>query len=191
MEKSHRVSRLSVHPRLRPRESVFASNPELYRGDTQAVCSPFLRECVMAMEDCCDEVHEAQELTRQGTYDLPRMTKVLQSERVFLLIDEGTVRRYKADLTEEIEPQINELLSRAEKGLQILIKKEGMLRSKVEAGQPRPSSRATVKLKTTGMSKLEVRRIQMLARQRERLEEEMAALQAEVDKLELAAMKKR
>ena len=46
-------------------------------------------------------------------------------------MDEGTVRRYKADLTDEIEPQINELLSRAEKGLQVLLKRENMLQAKV------------------------------------------------------------
>ncbi|RPD66869.1 hypothetical protein L227DRAFT_605313 [Lentinus tigrinus ALCF2SS1-6] len=142
----------------------------------------------MAMEDCCDEAHEAQEIIRQGTYDLPRMSKVLDSERVFLLIDESTVRRYKADLTDEIEPQINELLSRAEKGLQLLLKKESMLQTKVEASQSRPTSRAAAN--TTGMNKLDVRRMQMLSRQRQKLEEEAAALQAEVDAMELAAMKK-
>ncbi|KAL6309773.1 Spc19-domain-containing protein [Sparassis latifolia] len=131
MDKSHRVSRLSVHPRLGPRESVFAGNADLYRGDTQAVCSPYLRDCVLAMEDCCEEAHDAQEIIRQGTYDLPRITRVLENERVFLLIDEATVRRYKADLTDEIEPQINELLSRAEKGLQILLKRESTLRTRV------------------------------------------------------------
>ncbi|THG96876.1 hypothetical protein EW026_g5031 [Hermanssonia centrifuga] len=143
----------------------------------------------MAMEDCCDEAYEAQEILRQGTRDLPRMTRVLENERVFLLVDETTVRRYKADLTDEIEPQVNELLSRAEKGLSILAKKESMLLGKAEAAQhAKPASRSTVN--TTGMNKLEARRIQMLARQRERLEEEMAALQAEVDAMELAAIKK-
>ena len=80
------------------------------------------------------------------------MTKVLESERVrpsygrsleysidvralqvFLLVGESTVRRYKADLTDEIEPQINELLSRAEKGLQVLLKKESVLQAKVRS----------------------------------------------------------
>ena len=56
MEKKSRVSRLSMHPKYAPRESVFAGSAEIYRGDNNAVCSPFLRECVMAMEDCCDEV---------------------------------------------------------------------------------------------------------------------------------------
>ncbi|KAI9000733.1 Spc19-domain-containing protein [Trametes punicea] len=189
MEKSHRVSRLSVHPRLGPRDSVFPGNPDLYRTvDSNTTCSPYLQECVMAMEDCCDEAYEAQELIRQGTYDLPRISKVLQSDKVFLLVDESTVRRYKADLSDEIEPQINELLSRAEKGMQILLKRESMLQAKLEASQSRPSSRAAAS--TAGMNKLDVRRMQMLARQRQKLEEELAALQAEVDSMELSAMKK-
>ena len=50
---------------------------------------------------------------------------------MFLLVDEGTVRKYKADLTDEIEPQIRELLSRAEKGLRLLVKRENMLRTRV------------------------------------------------------------
>ncbi|KAI0732866.1 Spc19-domain-containing protein [Fomitopsis betulina] len=189
-DRSHRVSRLSVHPRYAPRESVFTSAPELYRSDN-AVCSPFLRECVLAMEDGCEEAREAQKVVREGTYDLPRITKVLENERVFLLIDEATVRRYKADLTDEIEPQINELISRAEKGLQILLKRESMLRAKVESTlSSRPSSRATASINTTGMSKLDVRKIQMLARQREQLEDEAAALQREIDDMDLATMRR-
>ncbi|OSD04547.1 hypothetical protein PYCCODRAFT_107646 [Trametes coccinea BRFM310] len=184
MERSQRVSRLSVHPRLGPRDSIFPGNPELYRTvDTNATCSRYLQECVMAMEDCCEEAYSAQELIRQGTYDLPRISKVLDSERVFLLVDESTVRRYKADLSDEIEPQINELISRAEKGMQILLKKESMLQAK-----SRPTSRAAAT--TAGMNKLDVRRMQMLARQRQKLEEELQALQAEVDAMELSAMKK-
>ena len=36
-------------------------------------------------------------------------------------------------------------------------------------------------INTVGMSKLDVRKIQMLARQREKLEDEAAALQREID----------
>ncbi|KAI0080849.1 hypothetical protein K474DRAFT_1657348 [Panus rudis PR-1116 ss-1] len=131
MERASRQSRLSTHPRYAPRESVFAGHPDLYRGDTNAVCSPYLFDCVQAMEHCCDEGFETQENLRKGTYDLPRMTKVLENERVFLLIDEATIRKYQADLTDEIEPQINELLSRADKGLKALMKRESVLRTKV------------------------------------------------------------
>ncbi|KAJ3556798.1 hypothetical protein NM688_g1822 [Phlebia brevispora] len=190
MEKATRMSRLSVYPRYAPRESVWAGSAELHKSDSNAVCSPFLRECVMAMEDCCDEAYEAQNILRQGTQDLPRITKVLTSERVFLLVDEETVRKYKTDLTDEIEPQVHELLSRAEKGLKILQKREAMLQSKVKSVQQTQQTTRSG-LNTVGMNKLEARRIQMLARQRERLEEELAALQAEVDAMELSAIKKK
>ena len=95
---------------------------------------------------------------------------------------EGTVRKYQADLTDEIEPQIRELLARAEKGLNNLHRRESVLQAKAEAmKQAKQSSRATVS--TTGLNKSDARRIQMLARQRERLEEELEALQEEVDSL--------
>lgn len=47
---------MSVHPRSR--ESIFAGSADLYRGDAAAVCSPNLRECVLAMEDCAEEVRQ-------------------------------------------------------------------------------------------------------------------------------------
>lgn len=49
------MSRLS-RANLKARESIFTSGPDLYRGDIQARCPPDLEECVMAMEDCCEEV---------------------------------------------------------------------------------------------------------------------------------------
>lgn len=48
------MSRMSV--RSRGRESIFASSADYYRGDAAAICSPNLRECVLAMEDCAEEV---------------------------------------------------------------------------------------------------------------------------------------
>lgn len=47
----------------RPRESVFASGIDSYRGDINAVCPPNLRECVLAMEDCCEEVGDLMSIT--------------------------------------------------------------------------------------------------------------------------------
>ncbi|KAA1466527.1 hypothetical protein DENSPDRAFT_831384 [Dentipellis sp. KUC8613] len=182
MSQGPRVSRLSVRPR--PRDSIFPGGAELYRsGDAPAVCSPNLRECVLAMEDCCEEAYEAQQLLRNGTFDLPRMAKILDNERVFLLIDEGTVRKYKADISDEIEPQITELISRAEKGLKALLKKESALQAKVESAQSHPPTG------TTASTKLGNRRLQLLVKQRERLEEEIRQIESEV--LSLEAKQKR
>ena len=49
------MSRLS-RANVKARESIFTSGPEQYIGDAQARCPPDLEECVLAMEDCCDEV---------------------------------------------------------------------------------------------------------------------------------------
>ncbi|KAF9462030.1 Spc19-domain-containing protein [Collybia nuda] len=175
------MSRLS-RANLKARESIFAGGPEIYRGDIQAICPPNLAECVMAMEDCCEEAYEAQQLLRNGTYDLPRMQKVLENQRVFLLVDEGTVKKYKADLADEIEPSINELIEHAEKGLKALEKKESQLQAQVEAGRSRPLRLA---VGATAAQKLETRRLQMLTKQRERLEQEVKELESEVEALEL------
>ena len=102
-------------------------------------------------------------------------------------MDEGTVRKYKTDLTDEIEPQIKELLSRAEKGLKALLKRESTLRAKVDSTEQMKQAVRPV-MHTAGMNKLEARRIQMLVRQHERLQEELKALQAEVDTLVRSAL---
>lgn len=49
------MSRLS-RANLKARESIFSSGPDQYIGEIQARCPPDLEECVMAMEDCCEEV---------------------------------------------------------------------------------------------------------------------------------------
>jgi hypothetical protein len=47
-------------------------------------------------------------------------------------VDEVTVRRYKADLADEIEPQISELIERAEKGLKSWEAKQAALEAQVK-----------------------------------------------------------
>ncbi|KAI0254800.1 Spc19-domain-containing protein [Lactifluus subvellereus] len=175
-----RQSRLSVRPRTR--ESFFPGGSEWHCADPQSSFSRDLLESVLAMEDCCEEAHEAQQILRNGTFDLPRMARVLDNQRVFLLVDEDTVEKYKADLSDEIEPQITELISRAEKGLKALQKKRLLLQTKVETAQSRPQSRFA----PGGAN----RRLQMLVKQRERLEAQLRELESEILTME-AAQKRR
>lgn len=123
-----------------------------------------------------------QHLLRNGTKDLPRMNKILANERVFLLVDEGTIKRYKSELADEIEPAIAELIERAEQGLAGMLKKEAALQIKVENAKNRLR---TVRGATTIAQKTEARQLQLLTKQRERLEEEVKALEKEVEELEL------
>ncbi|KXN89509.1 hypothetical protein AN958_05671 [Leucoagaricus sp. SymC.cos] len=184
------MSRLS-RANLKARESIFTSGPSIHRSDTVALCPPDLEECVAAMEDCCEEAYEAQQLLRNGTRDLPRMIKILDNERVrrpntlvecssqsrrqvFLLVNEDTIKRYKNDLAEEVEPTISGLIERAEQGLAALEKKETMTRTKLENAQARPNAGATA------TQKMEARRLQLLTKQRERLENDVRTLEEEI-----------
>lgn len=110
------------------------------------------------------------------------MNKILANERVFLLVDEGTIKRYKSELADEIEPAIAELIERAEQGLAGMLKKEAALQIKVENAKNRLR---TVRGATTIAQKTEARQLQLLTKQRERLEEEVKALEKEVEELEL------
>lgn len=60
------------------------------------------------------------------------MLLLINIEQVFALVNEETIRRYKADLAEEIEPAITDLIEKAEQGLAALVKKESALKLKVE-----------------------------------------------------------
>lgn len=51
--------------------------------------------------------------------------------QLFLFVNESTVRKYKEDLTGEIEPQILELVELAKKGLKTLERKKQSLQAQV------------------------------------------------------------
>jgi DASH complex subunit SPC19 len=94
------MSRQSVRPGSH-RESIFTGGAsEAYRADTVATCPPSLFDCVNSLQDCFNEArpcpvyftnkphtvsyqaNEAHRILRNGTSDLPRMNKVLESEQV-------------------------------------------------------------------------------------------------------------
>jgi len=155
-------------------------------------------------------MREAQKLLRNGTRDHPRIMKVLKNERarrrilvdlvlywplfqVFLLVNEDTIRKYKADLADEVEPTIVELIERAEDGLRTLEKKEALLKSKVtvtlwwhfveEIDQHRQkleNAHTQPNQNVTASQKMEARRLQLLKKQRERLETDVRVLEEEI-----------
>lgn len=84
----------------RARESVFPGGIEQHNISVAVTCPPRLIDCVREMENVVDEVwpfigsavstdrnsrqmYEAQELLRNGTFDLPRMNKILQPQKVY------------------------------------------------------------------------------------------------------------
>jgi DASH complex subunit SPC19 len=163
-------------PHFKARESVFTTTLDRRETQLQEVCPPSLEECVAALEDCCEELHETQQLMRHGTHDYPRMKRILENERLFLLVPESTVQRYESDLADQVEPCITELLTRAEQGKQALEKIEASLSIKLSTAESR--------IKAPNANNPDSKKLQQLMKTRKQLEAELAALQAEVEELE-------
>jgi DASH complex subunit SPC19 len=90
------------------------------------------------------------------------------------MVNESVIKQYARQLSEEVEPQILELLSLADRGLKDLERTRLKLQAKVESmqQQAQPSMSAT--------SRMEMRRLNMIASQRERLKKEADALEMEI-----------
>ncbi|KAL5508175.1 hypothetical protein ACEPAH_5794 [Sanghuangporus vaninii] len=161
-----------------PRESVFTGANHT-RRDSGAICSPSVFDCVANLTDVCHETFDTQQLLRSGTYDLKRMSRVLESQRVYLFVNESIVKKYEEDLTEEVEPQILELVERAKKGLKVLERKQHSLKTKAEH-----VSVAKTTTHRSVQSRMDERKLRILAGQRQDLEREMQALQAKLDALQ-------
>ncbi|EJD53666.1 hypothetical protein AURDEDRAFT_53214 [Auricularia subglabra TFB-10046 SS5] len=151
--------------------------------DQAFACSPHLQSCVSALEDCLHQVHALSTNVHEAISDLPRLASVLESERMSVMVNEPIIELYKAQMAEEIEPQIFEMVQRAESGITALDRKERTLKAKLEAAQTRASTRPTNPHAGTVSSKLEARRIAQVAKQHAQTEKEIQALAEEIQQL--------
>ncbi|KZO97959.1 hypothetical protein CALVIDRAFT_596974 [Calocera viscosa TUFC12733] len=167
-----------------PRHSVFPSATGLGSGskgaDGPRPYLPHLEACINATNQSTDTLKALLEDFNDGTGDLPRLTKVLENSRLFVLINEDVLRKYKAQLADEIEPQVGELIAKAEKSLGVLERREVQLQKKIEVhrsnGPAKPAAPAAA-------SKAEERRAKLMAARRDRLMRELKALEDEVESL--------
>ncbi|KAF9651699.1 hypothetical protein BDM02DRAFT_3184218 [Thelephora ganbajun] len=173
-------ARLSTRPTSFRKSNITAVSeypPQLDDDDSNYTAN--LRDCVLALGDCGKQAARAKQILHDGCADLPRTQHVVHHEKYFTLVSETTVREYKSDLREVIEPQVNELIERAEKGLRVLERREASLKARADTTSSRPASRLGG-INTTGMNKLEARKMQMLLSQRKKLEEELLVLEDEI-----------
>ncbi|KAG7575485.1 hypothetical protein FFLO_00304 [Filobasidium floriforme] len=91
-----------------------------------------LEECVKAAEQCVQTQDRAISQLATGIRDLPRLTAILHNERHFLLLPEPLLRQYKGELAEDLSPQIDTLIDRAEKAISRHEKRAGDLRQTLE-----------------------------------------------------------
>lgn len=76
--------------------------------------------------------------------DYPRLLRVLRTRRGYELLSEDEIHLAQLEVRREVEPQIRELISRAESGLEALQRKERGLHEKV-----RPARLPTILAATT------------------------------------------
>jgi len=128
--------------------------------------------CVSALTACNDYLLDGLDVFEQEVQELNRLGKVLQNNRLFVLIPEKRVRAYAAQQSEDIEPQINELLELAEKSLKILERKEAALTKKIKTLQAPKQEPSTT-------ARNDDRKAKMLIKQRQLWEKELLGLETE------------
>ena len=69
-----------------PRESIFTGAPDVHRTESFTMFSASLLDCVQLCNDICAETTDAQQLLRNGTFDLPRMKRILDNQRASLVV---------------------------------------------------------------------------------------------------------
>ena len=91
-----------------------------------------LSGCVASLSASCNILQSSLTTLDQGIADFPRLSHVLQNQRHFELLPESEVLDAQRDLKEEVGPQREELLNRANKALAQLERVEYSLRKKKE-----------------------------------------------------------
>ncbi|GAA5826343.1 hypothetical protein JCM3770_000130 [Rhodotorula araucariae] len=146
-----------------------------------------LEQCSYALQASCANVQEAVQVLHEATVDLPRLASIVQSRRMFDLVTEPDVFSAQRALANEMSPQIEELIGRAEDGLEGLKQRERALRTKVDK-RATASSRATTPV-TVAQDELDAleQKLAQLQQRKERLGREVELLE---DKVEGAGRRK-
>ncbi|GAA5945747.1 hypothetical protein JCM3775_005836 [Rhodotorula graminis] len=117
----------------RARQSMYPAPPSASHWSA-------LEQCSQALHASCVNVHDAVVVLDQATGDLSRLASVVCSTRNFDLVTEPEVWSAQRALANEMSPQIEELIGRAERGLEALKARERELRAKLDKRLPSSSS---------------------------------------------------
>jgi len=169
---------------LRPRDSVYPT--VVLARDSTFTCSPYLTACVEGLEDCATHLHTAENHLYHGVFDFPRLSKVLESERMSLMVSESTMRLFKNQISDDIEPQIIELMRRGEKAIKLLERRESTVKTKLDALKSRA---ADLSHGQSTAAKLEAKRLSQLKKQRSHAETQLRTLEVGVEAMEQQLMK--
>ncbi|KAG8884056.1 hypothetical protein FRB97_005278 [Tulasnella sp. 331] len=176
------------------RASVYDPRPSTYYGGSQSGASggylSAILNCCAGADDALDQLDGASELLSKGTDDIDRLAKIVHSTRLYVLIDEPTLDQIKSDVTDAVVPQLEKLIEQGEKALTNLEKSMNSLQKKADnlqsrlTAQPARDQHAGAPLHVRN----EIRKTKLLVKQERMMQNELDALQNEIDDLELQAI---
>ncbi|SCV67807.1 BQ2448_5418 [Microbotryum intermedium] len=111
----------------------------IYPGPVALTYWSTLDHCLQHLHASCSNLNAASTTLHHGTYDFPRLAQVVDSRRAFDTVTESEVTAAQRELANEMQPQISELIQRAESGLETMKKRERLLRTRVEKRATLPS----------------------------------------------------
>ncbi|POY71903.1 hypothetical protein BMF94_5264 [Rhodotorula taiwanensis] len=108
------------------------ARPSMYPTPTSASHWTALEACAQGLHACGGNLQGAVNVLEQGTFDLPRLAGIIQSRRMFDVVTEKDIFESQRALANEMAPEIEGYIARAEDGLEELKQRERALQSKLE-----------------------------------------------------------
>ncbi|KAF2220265.1 DASH complex subunit Spc19 [Elsinoe ampelina] len=96
-----------------------------------------LQGCVASLRSSMQLLDSSINILESGVSDFPRLTTVLQTTRHFELVSEADLRDAQSSLLNEIQPEVENLLSRVDTYLDKLERREKSLIAKCELQEGR------------------------------------------------------
>ncbi|GAA5963698.1 hypothetical protein JCM3765_003549 [Sporobolomyces pararoseus] len=140
-----------------------------------------LEHCSLQLAQCSMHLQSSIQILDEATRDFPRLASVIESTRVYDLIPSNEIKSAQKALENEMSPQIQELIVRAETGLETLKKRERELQTRVEKRKQYLNPDLPVRTGAREEVELAERRLQELRRKKEQLGLEVEGLEREVE----------
>ncbi|GAA5982088.1 hypothetical protein JCM10908_004733 [Rhodotorula pacifica] len=159
----------------RARQSMYPTPPSASHWAALEACSSGLHACGASMQSAVEILH-------QSTMDLPRLAAIVQSRRMFDLVPEPEVFSAQRAVANEMAPQIEEYIARAEDGLEELKQRERALQAKLEKrSQAAARPQAPVTVEQTELDALE-KELATLRNRKNRLGQEVELMEEKAAK---------
>ncbi|GAA5940031.1 DASH complex subunit SPC19 [Sporobolomyces koalae] len=140
-----------------------------------------LESCSIQLAHSCQHLQSSIQILHEATHDLPRLATVIDSTRVYDLIPGTEIDTAQELLRLEMSPQIDQLVSRAEVGLEVLKERERALRSRVEKRKLLINPDLPVRSGAEEEVELLERRLEDLRKRKEVLGKEVETLERQVE----------